>query len=274
MTGALHLEVYGTGVDHLVRVVLLEPYLSRLRQVHIDSALLLQTCRVLSQQLRLAPTYAYTGEQAEIVVLKTMVLNAYWVAAARPHAIPRSQFWRKPLYQSYLRASRGRCAGDRSSFYSHVESRNLLLEEELYDLALQALRFDKCSLGNALKSEKPASATDGSSSLLKWLDAYLCTDYALQATHIAASSALGVTRGGLVALVPWFSKPGDDLAVLLGGHYPFALRQASQTGEFKLLGPSYIHGLMNGEAVHGYQAGQKLSPQAQRTEGLMKYEIV
>ena len=57
--------------------------------------------------------------------------------------------------------------------------------------------------------------------------------------------ALAWTEKGYLALVPEKTEAGDTVALLKGGRMPFILRP--NTGAWRLLGPSYIHGIMDGE---------------------------
>jgi hypothetical protein len=59
-----------------------------------------------------------------------------------------------------------------------------------------------------------------------------------------------ITRGGLMAWVPQGSRPGDVLCFFNGLDVPFSLRptEVQESGQFYLIGDSYIHGLMRGEA--------------------------
>lgn len=58
---------------------------------------------------------------------------------------------------------------------------------------------------------------------------------------------------GLMGLAPEDAEAGDMIAVLHGANVPFIIRKAGQTenGEacWKLVGDSYVHGMMDGEAV-------------------------
>ena len=55
------------------------------------------------------------------------------------------------------------------------------------------------------------------------------------------------TLNGYMGLGPKVSKPGDVVCVLGGGMVPILLRPAN--GYFQVVGESYVHGIMEGEAV-------------------------
>lgn len=69
---------------------------------------------------------------------------------------------------------------------------------------------------------------------------YLCRGKVL---FITEHSRLGV---GLASV-----QVGDNINVLYGGQWPFALR--NQGGEYRLIGVCYVHGIMDGEAVKDCQ---------------------
>jgi hypothetical protein len=80
-------------------------------------------------------------------------------------------------------------------------------------------------------------------------------------------SRLGLTRGGMrrrfcvsekgyVGLVPPFAREGDIICVVLGVQTPLVFRKLKLTQDqggsrYHLVGETYIHGLMDGEALRG-----------------------
>ena len=72
---------------------------------------------------------------------------------------------------------------------------------------------------------------------------------------VAQFRSLCITKKGYLGLVPEETRIGDRVAVFMGGHVPFVLRRADQDTEvrneteyYKLIGESYVHGIMKGEA--------------------------
>lgn len=57
------------------------------------------------------------------------------------------------------------------------------------------------------------------------------------------------TVDGQIGIGPAKCRPGDRVVVLQGGHFPFVLREVEAV--FEMLGYSYTHGIMQGEAVEG-----------------------
>jgi hypothetical protein len=55
---------------------------------------------------------------------------------------------------------------------------------------------------------------------------------------------------GFLGLGPAEVESGDVVCILSGGNLPYVVRPLGQD-EFTFLGPSYVHGIMNGEAYHG-----------------------
>ena len=59
------------------------------------------------------------------------------------------------------------------------------------------------------------------------------------------------TENGRIGIGPRQTKAGDVVAVLYGGDWPFVLRPYGES--YELLGASYVHGIMRGEAVHQHK---------------------
>ena len=58
------------------------------------------------------------------------------------------------------------------------------------------------------------------------------------------------TREGYIGLAPQNAQLGDQVCVLLGCNLPMLLRSTSKS-QYQVVGPCYVHGLMNGEAFLG-----------------------
>jgi hypothetical protein len=60
-----------------------------------------------------------------------------------------------------------------------------------------------------------------------------------------------ITTDGRIGMGPPEALPGDFIAILLGGHVPFCLRAVpnQHSGYYRLIGDTYVHGLMDGEGV-------------------------
>ena len=57
------------------------------------------------------------------------------------------------------------------------------------------------------------------------------------------------TSSGLIGIGPSKMQPSDNLVVLQGGRWPFVLRGVGN--EYVMLGPSYVYGIIRGEAWKG-----------------------
>lgn len=69
--------------------------------------------------------------------------------------------------------------------------------------------------------------------------------------HVSCSGTrIMRTRSGFIGTVPRTTKKGDVVCVLYGGQTPFVLRPSeSRPGMYRLIGDTYVHGLMEGEAL-------------------------
>lgn len=58
-----------------------------------------------------------------------------------------------------------------------------------------------------------------------------------------------VTEGGLMGLGPRIMSAGDKVCIMLGSQVPFVLRPLPLKQQYRLCGESYVHGIMDGEAL-------------------------
>ena len=75
--------------------------------------------------------------------------------------------------------------------------------------------------------------------------------YGLTLLYTARSMRFFLTKKGRMGMGPMTLRRGDRVAVLKGGRMPFVLRpvQESVGARFRFLGATYVHGIMDGEAV-------------------------
>ena len=62
------------------------------------------------------------------------------------------------------------------------------------------------------------------------------------------------TANGFVGIGPAAMEPGDSITILSGGPLPYVLRpvpEAACLNTFELVGSCYVHGVMDGQVVHG-----------------------
>jgi hypothetical protein len=64
-----------------------------------------------------------------------------------------------------------------------------------------------------------------------------------------------ITKKGYYGLAHNEARQGDLVCILLGGNVPFVLRKEKES-YFTLIGESYTHGLMNGEAMKDLEEGR------------------
>jgi hypothetical protein len=78
--------------------------------------------------------------------------------------------------------------------------------------------------------------------------------YLKRIQRVCAHRMLFVTRRGYMGLAPWNARVGDLVTVLDGGKTPFLLRLLPAGAIYSLVGESYVHGIMGGEALNWEQA--------------------
>lgn len=71
--------------------------------------------------------------------------------------------------------------------------------------------------------------------------------------------SFGYTTSGHMAMFPYGSQPGDHVCIFFGAQTPHIIREI-ETGDgppnFKLIGPTYIHGWMDGEVFQWLEEGR------------------
>ncbi len=65
--------------------------------------------------------------------------------------------------------------------------------------------------------------------------------------YVTLYRKLFTTKKGTIGLGPRSMRPGDLVCILSGGRVPFIVR--AEGSYFRLAGKSYVHGLMEGQAV-------------------------
>ncbi|GAW23562.1 hypothetical protein ANO14919_131290 [Xylariales sp. No.14919] len=88
------------------------------------------------------------------------------------------------------------------------------------------------------------------------------SEFSKHVSKVVARRRFFISCKGYMGLGPLESEVGDRICVLAGGRAPFIVRAAQQKGDeasprfvCRLLGDSYIHGLMDGEAMKLVDAG-------------------
>jgi hypothetical protein len=103
-----------------------------------------------------------------------------------------------------------------------------------------------------LKQEDESDSSDTFDQDIKDISPYL---YFVSLFAIPANKRLGLVNQTLPTLVPLNTEEGDSIVVIHGTFMPLVLRP-SRHG-FRVVGPAYVHGLMDGEALveeSGYKA--------------------
>ena len=66
-----------------------------------------------------------------------------------------------------------------------------------------------------------------------------------------------LTERGYFGLVPANAREGDIISILYGGAVPLRLRRSDDGKTCQVVGESYVHGIMHGEANYGARRGSK-----------------
>lgn len=74
------------------------------------------------------------------------------------------------------------------------------------------------------------------------------------ARNYCYNRAFFVTANGRIGIGPAGSRSGDKVAVLFVGGVPYILRP--RRSSYTLVGEAYVNGLMEGQAVDNWRAGE------------------
>ncbi|RBQ73118.1 hypothetical protein FVER14953_00158 [Fusarium verticillioides] len=74
-------------------------------------------------------------------------------------------------------------------------------------------------------------------------------------------SKIFLTGTGYVGFGPRCMRPEDVVCVLFGGGTPYVVRPTAAPDEYLFLGPAYLHGLMDGEAIDAWEKGKRTETQ-------------
>ncbi|KAI1082001.1 heterokaryon incompatibility protein-domain-containing protein [Whalleya microplaca] len=80
--------------------------------------------------------------------------------------------------------------------------------------------------------------------------------YAALARNFCFNRSFFVTWSGKMGIGPSATREGDHVAVMLGGGVPYVLREEGKGYAF--VGESFVHGLMNSEAIEAWKKGELL----------------
>jgi hypothetical protein len=80
-------------------------------------------------------------------------------------------------------------------------------------------------------------------------------NFSAQARQFCHGRRFFVTDDGLFGLGPTAMEKDDICCVLIGARVPFLLRRAANSELYKVVGECYLHGYMEGKAIHDWRKG-------------------
>jgi hypothetical protein len=75
----------------------------------------------------------------------------------------------------------------------------------------------------------------------------IAREYCSVVCGILDGRAFITTHGGRIGVAPEECKSGDQIFSLVGGNLPYILRPTAKVPEYRILGETYVHGVMDGE---------------------------
>lgn len=180
--------------------------------------------------------YAQTGQEfAEAVILTLSVDNAH-------HRRQQSQ-------RSHSDGAAGHVAVTAQAWYLQViaimQRRGLIPEASLDTLSAAARRHPEWLPNADEVRDAVASITKDNEALMTLRQ----NEWDYQMTLFIDKRRLFLTKDGLLCLGPELAQSGDEVWIVRGSRVPVLLRKNMDGNGYNLIGETYVHGVMYGEAV-------------------------
>jgi len=271
------LTLYGTPVDQIERIINIDPLVRRLRHGNTKFRGVLEEISNFAGNMDMSRHYKPTEEGIVPAILKTLVVNDFWIGCPQPTEKYENQS--DVLYHSFLQSgptASGTQENDPTG--SGYGEQGYWSQDRLFLLARQSFRFD--SVASKRSREEILSSDDVNDMAVKvdpvidWMDGIVTEKLLSRMWADCEDTRVAMTSKGLIALVPRMSVPGDEVCILLGGFFPFILRKVEMSATYRLVGPSYVHGLMDGRELREYEQKAQSGFSVRRYEGLAKFQLV
>ncbi|KAI1108471.1 heterokaryon incompatibility protein-domain-containing protein [Nemania sp. NC0429] len=181
----------------------------------------------------------YGGKQGRVDAL----WRTHLADAPGPRASPPNERWLVECWYDRLRGKGIWKIGRLEAEYTHADAK---MHSYLMDML--SSEYERKAGAGELTSEELSAK--GIKNWFKNPDHKRYGDVARRIFKALGHRALYVTEKGFMGLAPWNAEVGDLVAVLDGGKTPFLLREMPTSGKFKLVGETYVYGIMGGEALH------------------------
>ena len=126
-----------------------------------------------------------------------------------------------------------------SNFVEEIDPPTDLTASKIEDLLQYSSPSASTAGQETVPSVSPQEKTRRRASSAFWYDVL----------RVAQNRVFCLTKNGNIGWAPPGAKKGDQICVLFGGQVPFVVRAKRDSGRFQLLGETYFHGMMDGEAL-------------------------
>jgi hypothetical protein len=197
--------------------------------------------------LSLDHLYPLTNQDRMEVLWRTMIINTSGAV------LEEQSYPAEPIYSEYFINAIGRLSAIKLQSLPQ-EQRGWFLE--LYDSFRSSLvtlplaeelvgsKFVNSNLTDLLNDSNNASHRER-----EWDQTSVFSNkFILQVSRTSTNRTLIRTSRKLLGLAPVCTQPGDEVWILEGALVPFILHRCPDKEEYTVVGETYVHGIMNGEA--------------------------
>lgn len=263
------LELFGIQVGQIRDVIDLKEFIHRIEQPDFRWSMIDKWLGQVARALRSSQNYSWTNESVKTAIVRTLLANDLCVGCPQPRL--RYDNEAEKLHHSFYRTGGVSVADSGMETMSGAEQCGYNKDPSWSGKDLLALAQQNFVFGS--DTSRKQSKTSKEAAVVRWLEPLIMDMFIRRLESNATDRRLAITRDGQICLVPHVTQRGDAVCVLLGGFYPFILRGGGP-GKYNLLGPAFVHGLMDGWAVKAYEDRRQRYPEHDPKEGLTSFCLV
>jgi hypothetical protein len=254
------------SINHQTSISVIKDVL-QLPGVHVDTVS--ETCecishleimpdmlRLIAFMRRFDKQYHPTGQPRVESICRTLLADMKWDRTGSIiHPLPSDivmnfHQWlcyklAMPLYESYKRP------WDRFKYVNELEDTIQEFDSEIalgiFPSKAEILQFESQMINLQKRLRIGKSTKQDIEELVKKIDGSNA-EFAVPMLRVNCDRRLYRTTKGYLGLGPLSITKGDSIVVLIGAMVPFSLRQRSNESIYELIGETYLHGFMHGEA--------------------------
>ncbi|KAK0937425.1 hypothetical protein LTR29_011057 [Friedmanniomyces endolithicus] len=265
-----YLRMRGLPLDRIVRVHLVRDVLIHMTKdicTWVELVNKIEWCCAVCLGLPLL--YPSTGESTTRAFMRALTQDRSLLCSKA--ALLSEDRWlaRRQLHVAYVQHVKG-VSSEPVQSTANKPTTELLSEEDLAEHVYCVFQIGERSKGVPGIPGFPYDA----------IERYLVADLVGSMTGVPKRRVIFITAGGLLGISCWGCYVRDEIWLLPGANVPFVLkpqlnlRSKATPVTHKLIGDAFVHGIMYGEAMAGYEAKVKRHGEEGAARSLMRCCLV